>query len=148
MQLTYRKRQAYRMIYTLLGYSGMNPTMEGRNAMISQDFYRTDNDCPKGRCSRSSASRFLHMEYTFPWICLLDLSAVHLLYRTCGLSPFSILFPTLQPTALSFLFSVCCVCMMHVYSTCECYILMQKAEHDIGRFSMPFSDYDRDMVSH
>ena len=35
------------MAYTLLGYFGMNPIMEGRNVIISQDFYSIDSDYPK-----------------------------------------------------------------------------------------------------
>lgn len=32
------------MIYMLLGYFEMNPIMEGRTAMASQDFYRIDSN--------------------------------------------------------------------------------------------------------
>lgn len=44
------------MVYTLLGYFGMNSIMEGRRAMASQNFYRIDSDYPKNRCSRSFAN--------------------------------------------------------------------------------------------
>ena len=61
------------MIYTLLGYFGMNPIMDGRNITISQDFYRTDSDCPKDRCSQSSPSQVLHW-LELLWICLVSVS--------------------------------------------------------------------------
>ena len=56
------------MIYTLLGYFGMNPIMEGRNVMISQDFYRIDSDYPKDKYSRRSANTVLY-QVILLWIC-------------------------------------------------------------------------------
>lgn len=51
------------MIYTLLGYFGLNPIMEKRNTMVSLD--TIDSDYPKNKYFQSSANRVLH------WIILL-----------------------------------------------------------------------------
>ena len=53
------------MIYTLLGYFGLNPIMEKRNTMVSLD--TIDSDYPKNKYFQSSANRVLH------WIILLQI---------------------------------------------------------------------------
>lgn len=71
------------MIYTLLGYFGMNPVMEGGKVMALQDFYRI-NDCSKDWYSQSSANQVSQrVEYT-PMSLSSDLSAILLLYSACG----------------------------------------------------------------
>lgn len=46
--------------------------MEGRNVMISQYFFRTDNHYPKDECPQSSVTGSPYGVYVhFPWICLL-----------------------------------------------------------------------------
>ena len=80
------------MIYTRLGYFGINPVMEGGKVMASQDFYRINNDCSKDRDSQSSANQVSQrVEYTSMSLSS-DLSAVLLLYSACGSHQLSLRF--------------------------------------------------------
>lgn len=78
------------MIYTLLGYFGMNPIMKERNVMISQDFYRIDSDYPKDKCFPSFANQVPHKLYTcgFVYESVNCISTVYYLWLTSD-----ILFP-------------------------------------------------------